>query len=229
MNVSENIIRNIRRFYRSAFLQGITLRYEPINGLDVSIDLSEDISLVGLQFKKPKRAHGGVYEFEINSNKKHDQHWKLLGGSLLSKILPHTLATMYAFPTFYDIREVAANSPQFIARTYFIDPMEMPPDILDNQSHIVEIDTINNIVHVRSKLHKVDNFFKGKDFIKHIIKKNKFKKIEEIKDILKEKQLDYRSFYELRSSILNKKWNLKIQGFILKGKRTKSIKDNLES
>lgn len=231
LNVGENILRNIRTHHNSAFLQGITLRNEPRTGLDVSIDLTANISAVGLQFKKPKKSRNGIFEFQINNNRAHDQHWKLYAGSLLSKF-GLNIQVRYAFPVLFDLIDVATISPNFISKTYFVDPMNISYDILDKNPHTVEINTNNDIMIVHSKEYKITKFTKGNAFIDEIIKDEKLNKIiqkektqknMESKEICECPPIKWKLFQEELpkeisnkkqkfSSILEKKWNVKLQG-----------------
>ncbi|WKT58511.1 hypothetical protein QVH35_03765 [Candidatus Nitrosotenuis chungbukensis] len=178
LNVSENLLQDIRDLYPNAFLQGFTLHHEAINGLDVSISVPNVQIGLGLQFKRPTSQRNGIYKFSINNNRKHDQHvilYELV--ELFTLLLGRQPPFYYAFPTILDDTEVLQATPNFYARTYLVSPLDIPFHIIDGNIHHVEIDTRHNEITVHSESSKIVNFFTADKLIsKYRNPRKKYKK-----------------------------------------------------
>ncbi len=221
LNISENIIRQVRHTHRNAFLYGFTLRQEHGTALDVSINLNSGLSISGLQFKKPVSSSAGIYRFEINNNKSRDQHIKLwLLSNAMHQIFKKSLIH-YAFPAFFDTHELGRASPNFLPRTYFIDPYFMPFQILDSNIHVVEIDTNNNNAIVFSEPIKM-KILESNDFLDNINKKEftleiiKFKELKNVRlaDINFKDVTNIQEYQKIKELIENK-WSVKLKGIVL--------------
>lgn len=159
LNVSANILQDIRDLYPNAFLQGFALHHEALNGLDVSVSVPNANIGLGLQFKKPTSMRNGVYKFSINNNCNRDQHEILYGMAELFTILLGRIPPIYyAFPTIMK-DEIPRITPNFYSNTYLISPLEFPTSIIDGHIHYVKINTRNNHIEVNSKPIKITNFF----------------------------------------------------------------------
>jgi len=220
LNVSENILGIIRRNIDArAFLHGFTLMQEHTTSLDVSVKLPNNLSILGLQFKRPESQSNGIYRFEINRNIGYDQHLKLYLWSLLFFNTFHVTPLFYAFPTFFNVMDFASSSPNFLSRTYFVNPLGMPIQILDNNVHMVEIDTKSDTVNVWSESPiEIEKFYKGEKFITEIIGKKQFIQVGVLKEKLKEMKFAATT-KELKNKhiekLLESKWNIRLKGFVL--------------
>jgi len=214
INVSHNLIEICRVRNRAAYVHGFTLRNEPKHGLDISLNVGNQIG-AGFQFKAPKRHRGGIYRFIINSNSNNDQHQKLFFSSLLSLIDPRIPPVYYALPTIHIENELHNASPNFLNQTYFIPPVSLPRSIIDRQEHAITIDVNTNSINVASKeSKKISNFFKGEKIIQNMKEKEQTPRIENVHKFFQIINED-ENVLEKLSKIFKKKWRLSLIGIIL--------------
>jgi len=161
LNVSHNLLSISRIFSPSAFLIGFTLRNERVHGLDVAINLNDGRLGPSYQFKKPTMRQN-VYKFSINNNNAHDQHHKLVAWATILRIVQGYSPVFYAFPAIANYNQLSILSPNFLNDTYFVSPLDFPDSILDNHSHVLEIDVNTDSITVSSKSKsKISKFTKG--------------------------------------------------------------------
>src|SRR3989339_785808 len=163
-----------------------------------------------------------IYRFEINNNGKRDQHLKLyLLSSIINRIFNVSLIH-YALPAISDTSELAVHSPNFLPRTYFIDPSRMPVETLDNNVHIVEINTHNNTAIVFSEPKRLD-ILDTKTFIDNIIGKKSILELSKIKELKNVQLYDYVKYFDVIDSVWQEKlkllartsWKLRLKGIIV--------------
>ncbi len=140
INVSTNMINDIRQVHPNAFVYGFDMRYEePLNGLDTSLNLSGNRQLLAFQFKAPKKRSGNIFWYCFNNAAHNLQHNILHRTADASQPIS---TVYYALPAYHEMIDFENDSPNFLNNTYFVDILDTPL-IFDHQSHQLEIDIQN--------------------------------------------------------------------------------------
>jgi len=185
INVLDDILKKVRKTNRKAFAYGVTLNFERRVGIDSSIEISPYASMFAFQFKKLKKKTNDTYWFEFNNNKKRNQHYLIQRAALFSSSMKPWV--FYALPTFEDSISLSKSSPNFLKKTYFIDPIDvilLPPH---NQKHNFEIDPKTRTYTVHSKVYRKKKLLTWNDlWVK--VSKNRIK-ISELRAKIKEKRI----------------------------------------
>jgi len=157
------MINDIRQIHPNAFVYGFNMQYEePRNGLDTSLNLSEDRQLLAFQFKAPKRRNGNIFWFRFN-NAAHNLQHNILHRTADAN---QPISTVYyALPAYHEMTEFELDSPDFLNNTYFIDVLDTPL-IFDHQSHELEIDRQNMTFEIHSDSTLGEGYIKKWDSIK---------------------------------------------------------------
>jgi len=153
LNVSTNMINDLRFIHPNAYLYGFDMRWEePRNGLDSSLNLPGANRLLAFQFKAPKGSSGNIFWFKFNKGAHFHQHNILHVTADATNPQP---TVYYVLPAYPDMILFENDSPNFLDRTYFINVFDTPL-IFDEQSHEFEIDTHNMtfIIHSKSDMGK---------------------------------------------------------------------------
>ena len=138
LNISTEFLSICRRYDPYAFLFGTTLRQESYLGYDCKAlgRLPLFWRTAVFQFKRAlqrRNTHlGEEYTFQINNNRKRDQHLVLY---LMSGGRPSV--SLYILPMFITLTDVRRFSPNLIQKTFFVDVTDIPPWLVDNRSHRV--------------------------------------------------------------------------------------------
>jgi len=221
LNVTENLLRELRKYmqFNNAFSYGLTLRQEAAIGLDISINLPSQARVFGLQFKKPISCkYNQIYRFKINNNIKRDQHLKLYYLSLIFHYIFQRDFIYYSFPCFFDTKQLASSSPNFLKRTFFVNPRVMPIRILDTNIHVVQIDSISARVDIFSNFGKEIEVIRGDKFIENILRQESFIEVgtlmEKCKRIEKKyliKVLEESKAQPILFKLLEENWYIRIR------------------
>lgn len=137
-NVLENMINDIRHHIDpAAYIYGFSLKYESVTGLDSSLSVPGNPLMLAFQFKKCFDSTASVYRFHFNNNSYRDQH-NFLYFSAVSVSPPPVV--FYALPAIVDIHQLSSVAPNFLDRTYLLDPMDIGP-IFGSRIHEIHLDT----------------------------------------------------------------------------------------
>jgi len=151
LNVLKNMLEDIQKnFSSTAYLYGFSLRHESATGMDASIRVPGNPSMLALQFKKAVNKNGPIYVFNFNNNVYRDQHNMLYLSALFTS---HPPSIFYALPAFADINELSRSSPNFLARTYLLNPLSIGP-INDRRIHSMVADTLSRTCVIHSEISK---------------------------------------------------------------------------
>jgi len=142
------------------------MKSEGLHGLDVSIRLPLRTRITGLQFKRPYRCYRSVYVFYLNNNKKKDQHLKILCVATSLRILGLPPAIFYAMPAFCYPHDLERASPQFLHRTVFVDPLEIP--FTGRHRYEVRVDMRSLIAVFRGSREKKIKVYSSEEFIEKL-------------------------------------------------------------
>lgn len=146
LDVNADMLIDIRRSNPRAFSIGYTLTYEQMNGLDITIR-GVTGRLLSFQYKRPYRSNGNVFWYYFNNNTGNNQHIML---QLSAIAAAGTGSVYYALPAIATVAQLQSISPNFLAYTYFIDPLDV--HILDDhRPHRFEADTSHLICHIHSQ------------------------------------------------------------------------------
>lgn len=131
LNVCSCIIEDLkRRGIRPAYIEGYTLRYEGVYGLDVTIKTPPQTQLLSLQFKKPLKcfslSNGRRYMFPINNNRFFDQHLLLILHGLALRMLGKHPSFFYALPLVCDTLELERKVDILLRHTVFVNVLDIP-------------------------------------------------------------------------------------------------------
>ncbi len=148
LNVISSLLKSIRKNFPKAYSIGFDLKQELHGGLDSSIDISRTFRFLSFQFKKPYRVEKNVYWFHFNNNKHKNQH-----NTLCSVRLRTNSVIFYALPLYENLDKLHKDSPNFLKRTYLIDPLNVG-GLPDKSIHRFEINVKSKIVDIHSDFKK---------------------------------------------------------------------------
>jgi len=141
LNITHEILSIVHRFDRHAFAFGTTLRQEQQFGYDSRVlsSLPSTWRSAVFQYKRAyevwQDSQGNpTYWFEINNNTHNDQHQMLhhfSGGQ-------HNIA-FYIFPAFLQLNELRQHATYLLSRTYLADVTDIPPALVGNVPHDIEV------------------------------------------------------------------------------------------
>jgi hypothetical protein len=119
--------------------------------LDASIRVPSNPLMLALQFKKAvKKTNPTTYVFNFNNNVYRDQHNMIYRSASLVYPPP---SIFYVLPAFVDINELLKSSPNFLIRTYLLDPLLIGP-INDCRVHSIIANISSRTCIIRSEISK---------------------------------------------------------------------------
>jgi hypothetical protein len=151
LNILKNMLEDIQKnFSPTAYLYGFSLRCESTTGLDASIRVPSNPLMLALQFKKAvKKTNPTTYVFNFNNNVYRNQHNIIYLSA--SRVYPPSV--FYVLPAFVDINELLKSSPNFLTRTYLLNPLLIGP-INNRRVHSIIANISSRTCIIRSEISK---------------------------------------------------------------------------